>query len=362
METRTRLIIRRLTEEQEARLGQYRDKWLQVALNTQPADRVVAEHWFREAFQVAGLKPPGKFIWEASPFSVLRTYRKMAQLAKDDTIRDRSIDKLTVDRVVANTKAFARKEVLKRIKLDVWLQIWSRVSVEAGSYIGKQITSVIKGMTKLFSHGSHCADWLGVYDYLWQELELRCVSSMEPLFGLAVNCGWWLVHYDDLGEYVVIVSEKPEEVHLRLGQLHREDGPSIGFRDHMYFWHLNGVRVPKKIVETPAQEIPLTWWLDEPAPRRRQVIEQKIGAERIMGELDTEEIHQGVIPIGSTEHFYRLLQLNLPDRRIRRALRMVNPSTGEIHTEWVPREVNSVQEAMAWRNGTDIGIWPSVLT
>jgi len=361
VEARARLIVRRLTDEQEVRLGSYRDKWLKIVLDTRPVDRTVAEHWFREAFQVAGLKPPGRFVWEASPFLALRTYRKMARLAKGDAIRDDNVDRLTVDRMVSDTRAFVRKEVLKRVMLEVWSRIWSRVSLGTGSYIGKQVTSVIKGKAKLFSHGSHCADWLGTYDFLWKELKLRCVSFMEPLFGLAENCGWWLVHRD-LGEYVVIASEKPAEIHLRQGQFHREDGPSIRYRDNIGFWHLNGVRVPRQIVETPTQEIPLTWWLDERAPRRRQVIEQKIGAERIMGELDTEEIHQGVIQINSTEHFYRLLQLNLPDRRIRRALRMMNPSTGEIHIEWVPREVNTVQEAVAWRNGTDLGILPSVIT
>ena len=64
--------------------------------------------------------------------------------------------------------------------------------------------------------------------------------------------------------------------------------------------------------------------------------------------------------IGGTDHFYRLLQLRLPQGNVRRALRMVNPSTDETHTEWVPREIESVQEALAWRNGTDL--LPSIIT
>jgi len=63
-----------------------------------------------------------------------------------------------------------------------------------------------------------------------------------------------------------------------------------------------------------------------------------------------------------TEHNlgYALIDMRFPDDHHRKALYMKNPSTGEIHAEWVPVEIMRVDEALAWRNGTHIK--PEVLT
>jgi len=45
--------------------------------------------------------------------------------------------------------------------------------------------------------------------------------------------------------------------------------------------------------------------------------------------------------------------VTLPDRLVRRFLEMTNPSTGDLHREWIPPEIGTVREALAWRNGVD---------
>ena len=203
------------------------------------------------------------------------------------------------------------------------------------------------GRARLFARGQHEADWLGPYDFLWRAAELRCIAPLEPLLQLALTCGWWLVHRNWQGDSTAIASEKPLGVHLLGDRLHNPTGPSLEFLDGTACWHLHGVAVPRRFVVTPAADIPLTWWLDEPRASRRKVLEEKIGPTRIADELGAREIDSTAVHIGQGEHHYRLLHLRVPGGGVRRALSMLNPSTGETHTEWVAREVETVEEALA---------------
>jgi len=299
-------------------------------------------------------------IWTDSPFAALHTYRKIALRGKRDSIGDDDPDRLWVEQVVTGARTYVRREVMRWISLEVWSKAWSQTYLGTGSYLGGRVASGMRSQAKLLAPGAYCGDWLGAFDFLGQEVGLGCVSFLEPLMQLARHCGWWLVHQDESQRCTVIASEKPKEIHLVQNRLHCEIGPALSFRDGTVFFYLHGVPVPRKIVETSPEKIPLSWWFDERATHQRQAIEQKIGAGRIMDELGAREIHQGGVRINGHEHLYRLLQLELPDRGMRRALRMVNPSTGEYHTEWVPREINTIGEALEWRNGSTLP--PSVLT
>ena len=354
------MTIGRLSSEQEKRIPAYRDKWMGIALDTQACDREAGTHWLREAFRVAGLKAPERILWEDSPLAALRTYRSVALVGLEDSIRDDSPDRMIVEKVVGQMRSQVRKEMMRRVKLDLWTRVWSGVSLGIGAYLGRQIGADLKSRGKLLAPGALAADWLGTFDFLWREVGQRCAYPLEPLLELARQSGWWLAHGDEKRGYTAILVEKPVEVYLVQEQFHNEEGPSLRFRDGMTLWHLHGVRVHRRIVETPAADMPLSWWLDDPVAKGRQVIEQKIGAERIADELGAQEVHREMVRINGREHEYSLLQLRLPQRGIRRALRMINPSTGETHTEWVPREIESCREALMWRNGSDL--IPRVLT
>jgi hypothetical protein len=357
---RQRLTIARLSSEQEEGLPEYRAKWLKVALDTKECDREAGAHWIKEAFRFAGLRLPGRFFWEDSPLAALRTYRALARVGEGDSIRDDDPDRVVVDRVVEQMRSRVRREMMRRVKIDLWAQVWSGVSLGIGAYLGRQIGADFKSWSKLLAPGAAAADWLGTFDFLWREVGQSCVYPLEPLLELAQQCGWWLAHGDEERGYTVILSEKPVEVHLLEEQLHNERGASLRFRDGTTLWYLHGVRVHRRIVETPAADMPLSWWLDDPVAKRRQVVEQKIGADRIADELGAQEVNRDTVRINGKEHQYSLLQLRLPQRGVRRALRMINPSTGETHTEWVPREIESCREALMWRNGSDL--IPRVLT
>lgn len=60
--------IEKLTPAQTARFPEFIDKWTQIGLSTEPANRPEAEAGIVAAYKVAGLCAP-KIVWCSSPLS-----------------------------------------------------------------------------------------------------------------------------------------------------------------------------------------------------------------------------------------------------------------------------------------------------
>ena len=55
-------MLEKLTAEQEARVSEFREKWLAIGLSTAPADRRRAEAAIAEMYRQGGLPPPKKIV------------------------------------------------------------------------------------------------------------------------------------------------------------------------------------------------------------------------------------------------------------------------------------------------------------
>lgn len=60
--------IESLTKEQEARFTEFINKWKDIGLSTQPANRKESEKGIALAYKIAGLNKP-KIVWCGSPYS-----------------------------------------------------------------------------------------------------------------------------------------------------------------------------------------------------------------------------------------------------------------------------------------------------
>lgn len=140
---------------------------------------------------------------------------------------------------------------------------------------------------------------------------------------------------------------------LKEGQLHSEHGPAVRWPGGQEeYFVLNGVHVPREIVETPASELNPALILRERNAEVRREIVRKIGIERVCEGLQARCI--------DSQGDYELLLLNLQDGRSRPYLKMKNPSIGVYHIEGVFPGCETVAQALAWRNQSDVP--PSVLT
>jgi hypothetical protein len=106
------------------------------------------------------------------------------------------------------------------------------------------------------------------------------------------------------------------------------------------------MRVDRKIIETPADELDPELAIKEKNVEVRMAIVRKIGIERFINKLGAETIDKW--------RDYELLDLSkhFRDMRIKpKYLKMKNPSTGTWHVEGVPPGIKTCKEALEWRIG-----------
>jgi hypothetical protein len=125
---------------------------------------------------------------------------------------------------------------------------------------------------------------------------------------------------------------------------HCDSGPAMKWADGMELYYLNGVKVPKKIVTTPADKISPDIVLKTKNVEVRKEVVRKIGIDRVINALGGQVI--------DTWDTYDLIRLDIPEMKIiPQYLKMINPSTGAIHFEGVPPEIKTCKEALSWRVG-----------
>lgn len=128
-------MIEALTAEQEALLSVYRDKWIEIGLATGPADREEFVKFAKIAYEIAGLKPPSRFLFAASPLDA-------------------------IDKIQAIT--------------------------------GEKRLDILNGLM----YGNHDAYWLSYYDYFLEVVGIKELSILEGLIGIAKSGGWWSAYAD----------------------------------------------------------------------------------------------------------------------------------------------------------------------
>lgn len=153
-------------------------------------------------------------------------------------------------------------------------------------------------------------------------------------------------------ENICFISEKPE-INWLNRMLHNDKGASVLYPDGYSLWSLNGIKVPREIVETPANELSTQLVLTEKNADIRREIIRKIGIERIEKELGSTVIDEKTVVIGEKNHFYQLIMLNLGDDRKRPFLKMTNPSLNIVHIEGVKPDIMTVESALCYRNRLD---------
>ena len=186
------------------------------------------------------------------------------------------------------------------------------------------------------------------------KLELPEFSKYQAWEDCSREGGFRILHPE-----FCIVSDFPEILKMNdQNQPHCEDGPSHRWRDGWELYHLNGVKVRRELVMTPADKLDPKMILTEQNVEIRREIIRKIGIERCLEHLNAK--------ILDTKGDYELVSIDLGMERRSVGLKMKNPSIGVWHLEFVPFTTKTVQEAINFRAGRlkhHKGNWnPSILT
>lgn len=199
-------------------------------------------------------------------------------------------------------------------------------------------------------YGAQDANWLAFYDFFKNETEVTGLEPITGLIELAQHCGFWWPFED-----TVIVSSKPTEIHMVNKVLHRDLGAAILYEDGFAVYALNGIRMDKRYVMTPAKDLSVKDVMKEQNVDIRRELLKKIGLERFVKETEAKELDRLVISVQGKEITYQLLDIKLGDDVTARVLKMDSPSIDTIHVEGVedegPNACKTVKEALAWRAG-----------
>jgi hypothetical protein len=155
------------------------------------------------------------------------------------------------------------------------------------------------------------------------------------------SAGWYLTHAK-----LCWIAERHGTLHRNpQGRLHCTDGPAIAYPDGWEIYALNGVRMSRELVMTPANQLDAQVVVQETNAEIRRELVRKMGVELVCQRLGSTVLDR--------HGDYELITLNLGDGRVRPYLKMKNPSIGIYHIEGVEPSCLTVQKALNWRNGTD---------
>jgi hypothetical protein len=169
---------------------------------------------------------------------------------------------------------------------------------------------------------------------------LACdTSALAGNEKLCLSAGWSLLFWD-----FAIVSEKPTAIHRNgSNRLHRDGGLALEHSDGWGVYALNGVRMKKEYVMTPAERMKPETVLAEPNADVRRELLRKVGIERMLSKLTHKVLDK--------RDSYEVLSVRLSEEvRDARYLKMINPSVGCFHMEGIPTECDTVTKSLNWRN------------
>jgi hypothetical protein len=225
--------------------------------------------------------------------------------------------------------------------------VWSSV----GESVRASVQQIWDENWRSYYFGQFDAGTLGFFEYFREVCNLQKETEKAiPLWDLSKHSSWLYLYKN-----IAVISDKPIKIAVnKAGKIHCDDGPCVLYSDGFAVYGLNGIRLTKEIVETPAKDLSAKLILTEKNAEIRREIVRKIGIERICADLNSVIIDK--------RDNYELLKLDLGDGTARPYLKMKNPSIDAVHIEGVHPDCDTVDKALAWRNGLDKFEEPNVLT
>ena len=358
--TRRGKMITNLTPKQEATIPVYREMWLKSAL-CPSTDRVAAEAAVDRLYRAMGWEVAPIKIWMQSPLAAGLAVAVLGVMRKEGSQLGSQLWSQLWSQLGSQLDSQLGSQLRSQLGSQLWSQLgsqldsqlgsqlWSQLDSQLWSQLGSQLRSQLwsqLGQWKHHVHGHLNSGWAAYTSFIMEVLGAGDPEKTELLRAyndVVKECA--LVWPSDK---IVVFCEKPVEVHWNEAKrLHKDGGMAARWSDDWGVYALGGVRMEKDIVMTPARELRTdTVFQEKNAEVRAQII-KKIGLPRLLSELNSEAI--------DTHEGYELHVLDLKDGRRRPYLKMINPSTGEIHVEGVHPDCQTVGQSLAWRNGAEPG-------
>ena len=237
--------------------------------------------------------------------------------------------------MMANLKNLSDSQVQSQVQS----QVESQVSSQVYSQVESQVSSQIKDFIYPYFDCQFWAGWFSFYEFLKNEVGVSFTNEKE--YNAFKDCQKYGMAFplDEL----CIVCQPPTIIKKNSDGLHCTDGPALSYNGDNEIYALNGVSMPKEYVLTAEENITAEMVMKETNVEIRRELLRKVGIERILNDLP----HKVLDTVGN----YELYSLDLSDElKNCKYLKMTNPSVGCFHLEGIEPSINTVEEALKWRN------------
>jgi len=344
-------VVIKLTKKQEAKLAEYRDKWLKIGLSTESPsleetkkiiDGVYTHLLNKITVPVVVLDNP-YLTWIAVSQYVLKSNQVRNQV--EDQVEDQ------VRNQVSN-------QVEDQVEDQVSNQVWDQVRNQVEDQVRNQVRENKKLIEFSYPYldGNFMSSYFSYYGYCIQELKIKIDKNTLSKFNIYKETSKLSLIYpfDD----ICFVCKKPTEIHFNENKvLHNDKGASIKYGGDFELYHLNGVLVDKKIVITPSEKITVKQILSEKNVEVRRELLRKVGIDNFIKKSKSKPIEI------SDDKQYELFKIKIGTDKYGMYLKMKNPSLeNTYHFEGVSDECNTIEKALAWRDSEVAYIKPSLLT
>lgn len=187
--------------------------------------------------------------------------------------------------------------------------------------------SDVQSQASMLSYGSFDAYWASFYCFVAQQLDVKCDELHQLVEDVVKNCGVFATF-----EGLYIVSDRAVNLCFNENrELHNEHGMAQEYKDGTGVYAFEGTRLPAWLFEVPKDQIDVRRVLGIQNATVRLVAQKFLGMDKFLDALG-----YAVIDVDPNEEGAELIEIDMgPEFGKQRFMKMVNPSTGEIHVERV---------------------------
>lgn len=342
--------IRSLTAKQEAQIPAFGDKWKKIATSTEPFENDVDSgiEGIKQFFKAMGCRQPKKgfFTWNAiicawkeAGFEVDTTDLKFFGLEISPWGLRCRLTHVFEPRIVALVENFMNRNIPESASIADLVEISQRGPGP------RRIT-----------YGQGDAPWLALADFFATVCGEEYCQKLTGLMQAVASCGFLFIKPDE-----VFFCDRPAVAKFDdRGRLHCEDAPAIQYRSGLGLYALNGVPIPKKYIETPAEQIKFEDVLKEENTEVRMAVLRKFGFARLLSSIPHRVISSAngnaLIQFkiaGRWPQFYRVLHLKWQDKTGPKETILPVPRTPREFGTDRPDDLNDCEQVRRWTLG-----WP----
>jgi hypothetical protein len=360
-------MIKKLTAKQKEKLGEYREKWINIGLSTEilPEDeirRIIDNVYIhilkRNTVPIIITRSPIE-AWNAVCLYKYLIYKSKNKLKKynrhevwnevRNEVKDEVVNEVSDEvwnEVWNEVRNEVWNEVVNEVKDEVWNEVVNEVWNEVKDEVKDEVRDEVRDEDYLFNFiypyldgKFYSSSYFSFYDFMQNVLNIKFnfkfdiykeTTKLELIYPLKNIC---------------IVSTTFCKIRRNeRKQLHADMESALEYPDGFALYRLNGVKAPKEIVMTPANELKIDLIFKEKNVEVRRELIRKIGIKRVIEESNCTILEK------SNNEVYELLELDLKLEKPTHYLKMLNPSIEEYHLEGVPFECDTIEKALAWRD------------